>query len=154
MKVNKQIVSTEEIDIAINEVTLLSETEYLECKPHIKPISGWRWLRSPGHIQLHAALVFGDGSLGNIGVYNDFGCVRPALRISNLESSNLKIDDKFELDGKTWTVISNELALCDSWVKQMAFRPDWQAPDANQYEKSDVKKWLDEYGRRLVEVQQ
>lgn len=154
MKVNKQIVSTEEIDIAINEVTLLSETEYLECNPHIEQINEWWWLRSPGYYKFDAAFVYSDGSLYNTSVRNDSGYVRPALRISNLESSNLKIDGKLELDGKTWTVISNELALCDSWVKQMAFRSDWQAMDANQYEKSDVKKWLDEYGRRLMEVQQ
>ena len=154
MKVNKQIISTVETDVTVNKVTLLSETEYLECKPHIKPISSWWWLRSSGRYRSRAAYVIPDGSIYYSYVDHDDAVVRPALRISNIESSNLKIDDKFKLDGKTWTVISNKLALCDSWVKQMAFRSDWQATDAYQYEKSDVKKWLDEYGRRLVEVQQ
>ncbi len=47
--------------------------------------AGWWWLRSPGNYQLPAAYVKYDGSLSINYVYDDSGCVRPALWI-NLES--------------------------------------------------------------------
>ncbi len=47
--------------------------------------AGWWWLRSPGSLLNHAALVFRDGSLRNYSVDAGSGCVRPALWV-NLES--------------------------------------------------------------------
>ena len=47
--------------------------------------AGWWWMRSPGSNQDNAALVSHDGSLSNLYVNNDIGCVRPALWV-NLES--------------------------------------------------------------------
>lgn len=49
--------------------------------------AGWWWLRSPGNAQYIAAIVDTDGSLSFVSVFNDFGCVRPALWI-NLESDS------------------------------------------------------------------
>ena len=47
----------------------------------------WWWLRSPGYAGNNAAGVGGEGAVyyGGYDVYNDYGCVRPALWI-NLES--------------------------------------------------------------------
>lgn len=41
--------------------------------------AGWWWLRSPGHDQLSAASVAGDGSLNRRNVHMADICVRPAL---------------------------------------------------------------------------
>lgn len=81
------------------------------------------------------------GSRVNI-VNND---VRPALKISNLALSNLSIKDKFIFSGKTFTVISKDYALCDESIGNCPFRKDWGAKDANVYEASDVKKFVDEW---------
>ena len=143
MKIQKHITVLEEQDIKIKELTLLSEKEYLDAKENVPPTKGWWWwLRSPGDIRNYAAYVDVDGSLYGSRVDYDSGCVRPALRISNLESSNLQIGDKFDLVGCVWTVISEGIALCDNSVGKTCFREDWEAGDANNYDASDIKKWL------------
>lgn len=71
--------------------------------------------------------------------------VRPALQIPDLESFNLRIGDRFILVGEQWVVISKDKALCDRIIGKMPFREDWKAPDANDYEKSDVKIWLEKW---------
>ena len=111
MKAEKRIITMEPVDIQIEEVTLLSEEEYDDCKKYIQLCEWWWWLRSPGYNQYYAARVSCVGPIYNRDVDDDRGCVRPALRISNLESSNLTPGDKFELAGYTWTVISDEIAL-------------------------------------------
>ena len=147
MKVQKHIVTTEEHDVDITDITLLSIEEYEECKEYIPHVSHWWWLRSPGYLSSTAAYVLSDGGVYDCGllVYNAESGVRPALRISNLESFNL--GDKFSLAELEWTVISKDLALCDSFIGTMPFRSDWQAEDANIYDKSDIKKWLDSWAR-------
>ena len=73
MKVQKQVVTTEEQDIQIEEVTILSKEEYEAAKPNIQRINGRWWLRSPGNYQLDAAIVNYDGSLNYSNVSNGSG---------------------------------------------------------------------------------
>lgn len=107
----------------------------------------WWWLRSPGYEQICAAGVFYDGSVSFSGgdVYDDDGCVRPALTISNLQSSNLQVGDVFKFGGYKFKVISNKYALCEEVIGRCAFRKEWNAKDSNVYEKSDVKKFVDNW---------
>ena len=146
MEIQKHIVTTQKQDIQIEEVTLLSKEEYHAAKENIPPeprFHGWWWLRSPGRCPSYAASV---GRSGSLRVDNVSVCVRPALRIINLNSSKLCIGDKFEMVGFTWTVVLEEekdfLALCDTSVGETCFREDWDEDNANEYEASDVKKWL------------
>ena len=134
-------------DIEISEITLLSVEEYRAARQNIPVISEWWWLRSPGSFDYIAAYVDSGGSVNAYGNYVNYAnnCIRPALRISNLASSNLRAKDVIRLAGKTWTVISDDLILCDESVGNCAFRDDYQAHDANVYERSDVKKWLEKW---------
>ena len=141
MEITK-IVTTKQ-DIRITDVTLLT-TEEAEALPvKMKAIGKWWWLRSPGRSQDFAAFVDYDGALYDYYSVNisDVG-VRPALKI---ESTDLMVDDKFELAGQQWTVINEDTALCDNIVGKAHFRKDWKAPDANDYEASDIKKWLENW---------
>ena len=144
MKANKLITTTQEFDIKITGITLLSKEEYEENRDII-PAVNWWWLRSPGGNQSLAALVRSGGSLNSSRVHYDYGYVRPALYVWNPQSSNLKRGDNFELAGYTWTMLSNDLALCDETVGQTCFRRDWRAEDANVYDKSDIKQWLHDW---------
>lgn len=148
MKIDKQIVTTEQVEIAIDKITLLSIEEHERCKEHIQPIPYWWWLRSPVRNSLYAAHVNLDGSVYCSGslVNRVNGAVRPVVVLRlNPESDNLRIDDKFILAGHTWTVIDSTLALCDEIVGTTYFRKDWKSPDANVYEQSHVKKWLERW---------
>ena len=146
MKITKQIMVEQEIDAQISEITLLSKEEYILAKEVIRPIRDWWWLRSPGYYQRPAAYGAYYGTFGRYHVDTDCGCVRPALRIRNLKSSNLKVNDKLQIAGYVWTVVIETadeiIALCDSSIGRTAFRKNWEAYDANNFEKSDVKKYL------------
>ena len=155
------ILPFEEVKDCIKGITLLStdEAENLLTKEQRKCTYNdeacWWWLRAPGDDQYSAASVNGGGSVNCIGLYvnDDVDCVRPALILSTLKSSKLKsieelgVGERFEFGGYTFTVISNKYALCDEAIAEMAFRKDWKAKDANVYEKSDVKKFLDNWFR-------
>lgn len=112
----------------------------------------WWWLRSPGSCQYLASIVRHDGYIGyGARTDTDDDCVRPALIISNLSSSNLQMGDIFELGGRKFKVISKEYALCEEPVGQCPFRKDWQAKDANVYEKSDIKKFVDNWFNMFIQ---
>ena len=148
MEADRIITTTKKIDLDIQEITLLSieETKEYLTREQLATVSWW-WLRSPGSSPYDAACVGSDGGVnafGNFVYYCDNG-VRPALRIANLDSSNLSKGDIIKVGGESWTIISDNLALCDRIVEYSAFRADWKAPDANVYEKSDVKKELDKW---------
>lgn len=127
-------------------ITLLSLEEYQELEPNISLLNRLWWLRSPGFDDISAAFVIGAyGFFNVIGfiVGLAFG-VRPALV---LESSNLQVGDNFEFGNHTFTVISEKYALCNDSIGDHCFREDWKAKDANDYEKSDVKKYIESWAK-------
>jgi hypothetical protein len=127
--------------LSVTGITLLSMEEYKEYRYNIKPIDRWWWLRSPGFMRNHAAGVYRDGSVDGFGTYVNypFAAVRPALILKG--SSTIR--QSFNFGGKAWTVISRALALADEPFCTMAFRKEWEGSDANDYEKSDIKPYLD-----------
>lgn len=153
MKIKAEIKVKKELEIQTKGITLLSSEEFDELESRIPPLNDtcW-WLRSPGHSDDEAAFV--DGVFGlvyGLGHNVDlvFG-VRPALI---LESSNLQIGDSFEFGNHTFTVISEKYALCDDSIGKHCFRKDWKAKDANNYETSDVKKYVEDWYEKALEIQ-
>lgn len=134
---------------SIVSATLLSIEEYKEFKKLISPVEGTWWLRSPGIDAMTAACVFGEsGDVYDYGAVYYKLAVRPALQISNPES--LKPGDKFNFGENSFTYLGEGLALCDNIVGNCAFREDWEASDTNDYEASDVKKYVDDWlGKEL-----
>ena len=148
MKAEKIIKTTEPIDIQIDGITLLSVEEAGKVPNSQRAIGKVWWLRSPGDFDISTASVLGDGSVSDYGYHVNLNVlgVRPAL-IFDLESSNLQINDQIVLAGYTWTVIDGGYALCNEIVRNTCFRENWGAKDANQYEASDIKKWLENWAR-------
>lgn len=146
MRARKQIVTTQEIEIDVTGVTLLSSEEYDKSKDLIPLVDEYWWLRSPGFYPDRAADVIYDGSRGDLSVRDGEVCIRPALRIiGNLESLNLKSGDKIELVGYKWTILRGGLALCDELIGFMPFNKD--PNDGNDYETSDVKEALEAWAK-------
>jgi hypothetical protein len=133
-------------DLKIEGATLLSVHEAETLLPKEGRVySAWWWLRSPGTSQNLAADVidgtggvYGDGS--NVIISDN--CVRPALKISS-GSSGFKIGDTFSFGGKTFKIISDDLAFCLEDIGICCFRKDYKAFDANIYGASDVKIFID-----------
>lgn len=150
MEVEKIITKTETKELDISGATLLSIEEYKKYKDMIPECHGNWWLRSPGYGSSNAAVVFGDGTGSYYGRYvniDDFA-IRPALKISNLV--DVRVGDIVKFDGKTFTVISPKYALCDTAIGHGAFRKERNAADANVYEASDVKKFVDEWFEKHI----
>lgn len=141
MNVEKYIISKEIIELEIDGITLLSKDEYLKFKDNIPAVNFWWWLRSPGYGGCNASCVDYGGGVGGYGshVILSGGSVRPAL---NLKSNNLSISERFEFGGYDWTMIGDNIALCDTSICEMAFRKDYLANDATLYEQSDIKSYL------------
>lgn len=133
------------MNLDITAITLLSIEEYKVAEDNIPPVDNGWWLRSPGGYRFNAACVYPGGVVDDYGatVSFDFVGVRPALRF-NPTSLNLQIGEKVLSGGFTWTHVSEGLLLCDRIITQMPFRKDWQAEDADKYEASDVKKYIEE----------
>lgn len=147
MKIYEIITSIIEKEVQFNGLTLLSKEEYFELKENIPKVEFWWWLRSPGLSSLSACDVYDYGRLGGSPVNNDYDAVRPALILAS--ESNFIIGDKFIFDNHHWTVVSNEYALCDDKYCYMWFREDWKASDANVYDASDIKKYIDDEWSRM-----
>ena len=128
-----------------DEIFLLSAEEYKKYEPNILRIRCWWWLRSPGLDSHSAACVYSGGSVDDLGhnVFLSNGAVRPALRISNLESSNLKVGDRFVKYDFPWIKIDDNLAIAEVPIRFHSFDEK-----SNDYKTSEIRKfllnWIDE----------
>ena len=135
---------------SLRGATLLSVEEYKEYKDNIPLLHICWWLRSPGSRDKHVMTVNSKGKVNADGILADLTdktgfclvALRPALKITNLESLDLQIKDQFELVTHGFTVISDNLAICNDTFTSMAFRRDGSS---NDYEISDVKKYIEEW---------
>ena len=136
-------------NLKIHGATLLSveETENLLTREERK-YHCWCWLRSPGTYSLYAADVCRDGDVDydGHGVNVDGGCVRPALQISNLESSNLLIGDVFEVGDYKFRIISEDLA----WMYEQDIGQHRFDEETNVYEQSEIKQFVDDWFEREI----
>lgn len=154
MKIDKIITTTEKKDLKVTGITLLS-VEEAENIPQTAKVrirgNGW-WLRTPAKDDFGApadrfrvAVVSYDNWIHYDSVYCSHMGVCPALKISDLKSSTLSIGEKFILAGQTWTIISESYALCDEVIGECAFCADYKTVNANNYEESDVKRYIEKW---------
>lgn len=139
----------------IENATLLSVAEAVNflSADERKHNDCW-WMRSSGCDPISAAYVSDSGSVHFLGArVDDFFSVRPALRI-NIKNSNFKIGDIFIFGKKMFKIISDNLAFCTDDIGKFCFRKNFDAEDANNYEKSDAKKIVDQWFARATNYQE
>ena len=115
--------------------------------------SAWWWLRSPSDSRYASFVDFAGWAYYYYCCCDvndtDRGFVRPAL-IINLESSDLEVGDIFEFGGKEFKILSPTIAwMHKDDIGRCTFRKDWEADNANDYEASDVKKFVDEWFEKV-----
>lgn len=154
MKVKWKRIVEGTCDINIGGITLLSVEEHEACREHVPPFNDIWWLRSPGYNSKYAASVSRNGNAFSSGINVDYDlAVRPALKLAGLKSANLQIGDWFRLFGHDWTVVSDTHALCNDSIGESPFREDYEAEDANNYETSDIKMFVEKWlARQLAGV--
>ena len=140
MKVEKIIKSTIEYDIDILGATLLTVDEAEQLPGRLRAYDEFWWVRSSGRRSSRIA--------------NARYTVRPVLIISNLESSNFQIGDTLKFGDREFEIISDDKAFCLTDIGTTWFREDSEADDANDYEKSDVKKYVDNWFKKVKETKE
>jgi len=145
--VKKEVKQYVNEELEITGATLLSIEEAEKLPIELRKYNCWWWLLSSDNNFLRAPIVNYDGTPRRNGDFVEHrdNVVRPALQIENMQFSNLKIGDIFEFGGKPFKIITDELAFCLSDIGTCKFRKDWKSKDANDYEKSDVKKYVDDW---------
>lgn len=147
INIKGEVVSYEDYYITIKDITLLSVDEYKRYKNTIPPKHFWWWLRSQGEEYDRAAIACGDGSLHTNYVDNSAICVRPVIVCEPIE---IMPGTKINALGMTWTMLDGLLILCDESIGYSAFREDSDASDANNYEVSDVKKFIQNWATKEI----
>lgn len=140
-------------DLEIVGATLLSVEEAKLLPENLRRDSHDWWLRSPGCYSDFADYVYADGSVycGGGSVRSSSGAVRPALIIRNFKSSNLKIGDVILFDDREFEIISNMLAFCKTDIGYQCFNSNDKREDANIYETSEIKKFVDHWFKKTKE---
>ena len=124
-----------------DELFLLSVEEYEKYKGVIPVIGSWWWLRSPDDDGDIAADVDFDGSVSTLGLLVNYtNGIRPALRVQKSEISNLQIGDRKIYYDFPFVKIDEDLLIAEVPI---AF--DKFDDDSNDYEKSYVKRFLEEW---------
>ena len=136
----------------IKEITLLSVEEAKRVPKNILATVEWWWLRDPGEYPNLAADVIFGGSIksGGIDVERSYIAVRPALRIKNINSYKLKIGDIVECFGRTWYYVGDDLILSRGRIRKHCFNCDYNKPNANKFEGSDIQKYLQDWLKRKL----
>lgn len=167
MKALKHIITKEEIDFKVKEVTLLMPEDYMAHEDIIPAVNQYWWLRD--FIDLHKdvtnpgpndkVIVKKGTMLANdrsVSIVNSNGFVQssPAHAINNairpvVEYAKAKLNpgDKVEFAGMTWTVLNEKLALADKCIGEMPFCANFKKENPRDYETSDVKKRIDEWAK-------
>lgn len=163
MKAQKLIF--EEIDLELKEATLLSVEQFEKCKAYIPyfdeeienfiNISQVFWLKdeATGRFANNTICyaVYKYDSTKDWYVNNDFGSpilddipLRPIVVFSNT-NGELSPGDRFQIADTDFTVIGNNIAIVDHAIGLSKF--DKESTD---YEKSEIKKKVDDWFQKLV----
>ena len=125
----------------IKEITLLSKEEADKVDNEILVVNDNWWLRSYGTFGCVYAI---DYTGCNDSIYHPSSCsvyVRPALRINNIQSYNLKKYEEVECLGKTWIAIGvDDLIL----MKNPLFPHRFDNENGN-FEESEIKQIINDW---------
>lgn len=102
------------------------------------------WLSTAGDKNNEVFYVNYDGEITCEHDVTCIGCVRPVLMMDQ-KYFDLSVGEGFNFGNRDFFVISDNLALCDDITGFGPFRKDGNAPDANNYEKSDIKVKVDNW---------
>lgn len=157
MIVARRTNQTNQAKIKFKEATLLTKEEAETLLTEKERRYGcWWWLRSPGHGNDNAAGVDYDGSVSFLGRQANlyYGCVRPALIIDKSNSDNFNIGDTFEIEKYEFKIINENLAWlykqdlgCHLFNEKLSDN----YKSTNVYEDSDIKRYIDEWYKALME---
>ena len=134
-----------EINIKINEITLPSREEITKWSAFIPSENKWYWLRTAGGEQGVADIAGKGNKINGYGdeVDNKNG-VRPLICFDT-DGFEVMPGAKLIKNDVTYTVISSGVMISDKIVGSTHFSASKDSEEANDFAKSDVKVWLDDW---------
>ena len=134
-----------EINIKINEITLPSREEITKWSAFIPSENKWYWLRTAGGEQGVADIAGKGNKINGYGdeVDNKNG-VRPLICFDT-DGFEVMPGAKLSKNDVTYTVISSGVMISDKIVGSTHFCGSKDSEEANDFAKSDVKVWLDDW---------
>lgn len=141
-----------DVEINITGIRLISRKECEECRDFVPKTPGMTWWLSTTSFihEFYCGFVQDDNPY-----YlspSDYRGVRPALIYETISDKKLRKTEKINAADYSWTVIADGLALCDEFIGATYFRKDVTAEDYYRYDKSDVKKWLEKWFDKNIEL--
>ena len=136
-----------EISIKLKDVTIPSGEEIERWTSRIPSENKWYWLRSADKEQGIAGIAGKNNKINAYGddVDNKNG-VRPLL-LFDTEDCDLISGAKITKNEVVYTVISSGVMIADKIVGTTHFNSAKDSEVSNDYSKSDVKKWLDDWAK-------
>ena len=136
-----------EISIKLKDVTIPSGEEIERWTSRIPSENKWYWLRSADKEQGIAGIAGKNNKINAYGddVDNKNG-VRPLL-LFDTEDCDLISGAKITKNEVVYTVISSGVMIADKIVGTTHFNSAKDSDVSNDYSKSDVKKWLDDWAK-------
>lgn len=137
-----------EINIKINEITLPSKEEITNWSAFIPSENKWYWLRTAGGEQGVADIAGKGNKINGYGdeVDNKNG-VRPLIYFDT-DGFEVMPGAKLIKNDVTYTVISSGVMIADKIVGSTHFSASKDSDEANDYAKSDIKVWLDDWAKK------
>ena len=134
-----------EISIKVNEITLPSKDEIEKWSEFIPSESKWYWLRTSGKEPGVADIAGKNNKINGYGdeVDNKNG-VRP-LVMFDTDGFEPMPGAKLIKNEVTYTVISSGVMIADKIVGSTHFCASKDSEESNDYVKSDVKVWLEDW---------
>lgn len=113
----------------------------------------WWWLRSPGYNSEFAAVVDASGAVDVDGdfVDNDHNAVRPVIRVTDLNDMEETDDGYIRYLGTKWVNITDYTGVVCLLKKKCLKNPHRFDAESNDYEKSEIKKYLEDWYQRRLE---
>lgn len=141
----------------IKDISLLTSEEYSKYEEYIPRLMDKGWWLMPDKDGPFAVFDYeldiyeaGPPVVDSWLKKTDGGCgVRPVMRLDT-KSFNLQTGDAFNLAGENWTVISKDLAICDSIIADMEFVPR-EDKSLNLWESSDIKQFIKDWWKESKE---
>ena len=115
----------------------------------------WWWLRSPGNYSFYATVVDESGAVyeGGKHVNNVSNAVRPVIRVTdeNIDDMEETEDGYIRYLGTKWIDITDYIGTVCLLKKKCLKRPHRFNSASNDYEKSEIKEYIEEWYRRRQE---
>ena len=135
-----------DVKLEIKEITLLTAEEAnLIPNEYLADVN--TWLRTPRNKRLVAVTTPRHAehpkTFYSMRVHCRVMDDHPALKI--VQDESLQIGEQVELFGYTWTKVLPDTLISDTSIGEHCYREDIDAPDANVWEASDLKVWLEQW---------